>query len=70
MPPSANPGTGRGLAEYKNLPKTIGAVVSSGKASLHELDTVYGLEDLWRLLEVITVDNYNAKILNNSKEER
>jgi hypothetical protein len=44
------------------VPRTIATVVSSRHASLHELDTVYGLEDLWQLLEVITVDAHNANL--------
>lgn len=46
-----------------NLPRTIGAVVSSNKASLHELGTSLGLEDLYMLLEVINVDAHNARIV-------
>jgi len=29
-------------------------------ATLHELDTVYGLEDMWTLLEIQAVDRHNA----------
>jgi hypothetical protein len=29
-------------------------------ATLHELDTVYGVEDAYNLLEVILVDDANA----------
>lgn len=37
----------------------------SGLATLHELDTVYGTEDLWDLLEVHTVQTFNRSILND-----
>jgi len=57
-----------GLADYVNIPKTIATVVSSKLATLYELDTVYGTEDLWRLLEIITVDNYNRMVVNKSQE--
>jgi len=30
-------------------------------ATLHELGTVYGLEDLYDLLEIILVDAYNIQ---------
>lgn len=53
---------------YKNIPKTIATVVSSGKATLNELDTVYGLEDMWDLLEIISIDNYNQSILTKPKD--
>lgn len=42
------------------MPKTIATVVSSRLATLHELDTVYGLEDMWAILEIYTVDNNNT----------
>lgn len=57
-----------GLAEYVNVPKTIATVVSSKLATLYELDSVYGVEDMWRLLEIITVDNYNRMVVNKSQE--
>lgn len=44
------------------MPRTIATVVSSRHATLHELDTVYSVEDLWCLLEVITVDAHNANL--------
>jgi hypothetical protein len=30
---------------------------------MHELDTVYGLEDLYDLLEILTVDTHNRRLL-------
>ncbi len=53
---------------YLNIPKTIATVVSSGKATLHELDSVYGLEDLWDLLEIISIDAHNQRILSKPKD--
>lgn len=50
------------------MPRTIATVISSGKATLHELDTVYGIEDMWMLLEVITVDNHNHRVLNAPRD--
>jgi hypothetical protein len=38
-------------------------VVSAGKATLHELDTVYGESDLWDMLEIIMVDSHNQSLL-------
>lgn len=37
----------------------IARVVLSKAASLHELQTVYGPQDLYDLLEIIAVDNAN-----------
>ncbi|MES3389891.1 transcription elongation factor GreA [Enterobacter hormaechei] len=56
-----------GLVEYTNVPSTIATVISAGKATLHELDTVYGLEDLWMLIEIIQVDRHNEAVLNKAE---
>lgn len=42
----------------------IATIVSSGKATLHELDTVYGAEDLYDLLEVILIDAHNQRLMH------
>lgn len=54
--------------EFQNVPKTIATVVSSGKATLHELDTVYGVEDLWDMLEIISIEAHNQRILSAPKD--
>ena len=56
--------TNNRLVEYQATPQTIATVVSSRLATLHELDTVYGVEDLWILLEVNAVDRHNAYIVS------
>ena len=43
-------------------------VVISGKATLHELQTVYSLRDLYDLLEIISVDNYNERMMAKHRE--
>jgi len=43
----------------------IGPLVSSRLATLAELDTVYGLEDAYDLLEVLTVDAHNSRVIND-----
>ena len=47
-----------------NVPSTIGAVISSGRASLVELDTVLSVEDVYVLLEITAVDSYNRQLAN------
>lgn len=37
-------------------------MISANRATLHELDTIYGSEDLYMLLEIIAVDRANARI--------
>jgi hypothetical protein len=41
----------------------IGAVVNSRLATLYELETVYGLEDLFNLYEIIII-----KVANEQKQ--
>lgn len=52
------------MIQAANVPRTIAAVVSSGRATLHELDTVYGVEGLYDLLEIVAVDAHNARVLS------
>jgi len=42
--------------------------MTTGLATLHELDTVYGTEDLWWLLEVHTVDQHNQNLIQQRAE--
>ena len=51
-------GAGRWL-EAANVPRGIHLVVSAKLATLSELNTVYGLEDLHDLLECMSVDGIN-----------
>lgn len=57
-----------GMVEYLNLPRTVATCISSRLATLHELDSVYGLEDMWWLLEVNTVDSHNTMIANQPRD--
>ena len=56
--------TAKRIVEYQAAPQTISTVVSSKLATLHELDTVYGVEDMWILLEINAVDRHNAYTVN------
>ncbi|WP_232444275.1 transcription elongation factor GreA [Burkholderia ubonensis] len=44
------------------MPRSIGAVISRRLATLHDLQTVYGQDDLHDLLEIIIVDSYNERV--------
>jgi len=46
-------------AVYKNIPQSIGILASSGLATLIELQTVYGVKDLYDLLEIRAVNMHN-----------
>jgi hypothetical protein len=47
-----------------NLSAVIGTLLSKRMATLHELDTIYGVQDVYDMLEVITVDDYNNALAN------
>jgi hypothetical protein len=34
-------------------------VIDSGRATLHEIHTIYGLEDVWNLFEIHAVARHN-----------
>ena len=56
------------LARYVNVPVSIGVVVSSRLATLVELSTVLGGEDLYDLLEILAVDSYNERLMSEAKD--
>ena len=47
-------------AQYQNVPKVIAVLISRRVATLHELDTIYGVQDAYDMLEIVAVDDYNA----------
>lgn len=49
------------------MPRTIAAVISSGKATLRELQSDYGLEDVYDLLEVVSIDAFNRQLAAKKK---
>ena len=57
----------RKLIEYQATTQAIATVLSSRLATLHELDTVYSLEDMWILLEINAVDRHNAYTISQIK---
>jgi hypothetical protein len=44
-----------------NLSRIVGGLVSSRLCTLHEMQTVYSLQDALDLWEVLSVDNYNRR---------
>lgn len=38
--------------------------MSSKMATLYELQTIYGVEDVYDMLEVLNVDNHNQELAN------
>ena len=45
--------------DYQNVDEFIAAIIADGKATLHELKTIYTLEDSFKLWEIIAVTKYN-----------
>lgn len=50
--------------EYANVPTVIGAAISHRVATLHEMQTVYSLGDVYDMLEIVNVDAHNQRILS------
>jgi hypothetical protein len=52
--------------------RVMATVISSDKATLHEFDTIYGIEDMWLLFDIIVVDSSNRNAINKwfSKHDR
>lgn len=48
----------------------IAYVVSSGLATLHEVDTVYSLEDIYKLYEILKVRDYNQWKANEVEKQK
>lgn len=55
---------------YPNLSPMIGMVVSSKYATLYELQTIYGTEDLFDLYEVILVKVNNENVIYEKRNKR
>lgn len=39
-------------------------MISANRATLNELDTVYGVADLYQMLEIVMIDAENKRIAN------
>ena len=48
---------------------TVGIVVGRRLATLHDLETIYGLEGMYDLLEIAGVDNENERRANGRQGE-
>jgi len=56
--------------DYPNIPRTIGAVMSSKQATLLELRESYYLDDVYLMLEVTSVDAHNRNIAMEEQEKK
>lgn len=46
-----------------NVPTVIATLVSHKMAALHELDTVYGVQDAYDMIEIIAIDMHNEALV-------
>jgi len=59
------------LANFVNVPTIVGSVVYSRLATLHELETVYDLEDLYNFYEILLIKTANEQAAwRKAKEKR
>lgn len=63
-----NATSSRGLVDYPNVPGIIGALIDTRMATLHELSTVYSVEDAYDLLEIAQVGAHNRAELRRREE--
>lgn len=49
---------------YSNVPVIVGQLLSRRMATWNEMQTIIGVEDGYRMLEVAIVDNYNQHLAN------
>lgn len=57
--------------DFKNVNSFLAAIISNGKATLHELKTIYTVEDAYIMWEIIAVCKYNEFVaIENSKKAR
>ena len=47
------------MIEYPTVPGIIGVIITRRLATLHELQTVYSIDDAADLYEIAAVNNYN-----------
>lgn len=52
------------------MPLVIGMIISSGKATLRELQEYYSLEDAYNLMEVTSVDIENESRVREWQQQK
>lgn len=57
------------MASFANLPPMCGRLIVAGFATLHELKTVYTLEDAYALDEALYLKNYHEWLVNKQAIE-
>jgi hypothetical protein len=65
-----HPPTATGFLNYANVPRLVGTLISAKLATLHELQTVYGVADAYNMLEVLKVDLHNQRVSDRAQRNR
>lgn len=52
------------------MPRSIAAVCGAGMATLAECSTVLSLRDVYNLLELMQVQNYNRKLMREHEKDK
>lgn len=58
------------MTDYVNVPKIIGLALSTNKVSWWELEEKMSLEDVYDLLEIVAVNNYNQRQVDKYLEAK
>lgn len=54
------------MIDYPSVNPLVAVVISKKLATLHELETIYSLDDLFDMCEIIAVNNYNEALVYES----
>ena len=60
------------MIKYKNISNALGIVISAEPpmATLYELETIYSVEDVYVMLEIISVNNHNRRMIQKHHEQQ
>lgn len=58
------------LVSPANIPPNSYAIICSGKASYRDLQERLSVEDMYNLLEIISVENFNRHVWHKHMEKR
>ena len=58
------------LATYQSILPLFGILISKKLATLYELQTLYSLNDAYILYDILEVDSYNARLVNELIEDK
>jgi hypothetical protein len=51
------------MINYRDIEPIFGMIISGKMATLHELSSVYSLNDVYVMYDIIYTDNYNNELM-------